>query len=510
MSTELFEHEASAHRAPGERGNLAPWVVAHEGVLEVARERGRLERREGTSLLVAYRERVHRHLGYGAFAEYTDRHLGYCHRTTVDKLRTAEVLEQLPELARAQQAGRLHASAVRELARVATAETEGAWIEAASGRRVREIEKLVSGRARGDHPSGTPRPELQKHVLRFEVSAETLAAFRDAMLRLNQLSGEWLDDDSVLLMMARAALRPAPPASPLGDRDAADTTGGATAADRTDAADALGRANYQVVVMVCERCKCAYQPAGADLVAIDAATLATACCDAQMIDLTHGGMGLDAHTHGDAGLDANTHASAGLDANGHGGAGGLDAGAHGRAQVGAHTHAGTERDAKTHAGAGLDAGIHAGATTPRAKQSVAPATRRHVLLRDHKTCQVPGCRNTLALDVHHIQPRAEGGTRQAHNQIGICTVHHRAVHRGELHVSGRAPDGLVFQHADGTPYGGAVSAARAGVCKKVFDALCWLGFKSSEARRALDECTREGDVARDAEALLRKALERLG
>jgi hypothetical protein len=124
---------------PGRQLNLAPWVVAHEDVVEVARARAHLERREGTSLLRAYRERVHQHLGYGAFAEYTDRHLGYCHRTTTDKLRTAEALEQLPELARAQQQGHLHASAVRELARVATAQTEAAWIEAARGRRVREV-----------------------------------------------------------------------------------------------------------------------------------------------------------------------------------------------------------------------------------------------------------------------------------------------------------------------------------------------------------------------------------
>ena len=195
----------------------------------------------------------------------------------------------------------------------------------------------------------------------------------------------------------------------------------------------------------CDHCKRAFQPAGADRVEIDAATLETARCDAQQIDLTHGSA--------------------------------------------AHDEV---------------------AAPPRATQSVPPAIRRQVLLRDQKMCQVPGCRNTIALDVHHIQPRAEGGTHHAHNQIGLCTVHHRAVHRGELHVSGRAPDALVFQHADGTPYGGPVSAPRADVCKKVFDGLCWLGFKSSEARRALDECTRDGDVPLDAEALLRKALERLG
>jgi hypothetical protein len=392
MSNGLF-----AQRGPTRQVTVASWVLAHEAVLEVAQERARLERREGTTLLCAFRERVHRHLGYGAFAEYTDRHLGYCHRTTADKLRTAEALEQLPELARAQNEGRLNGSAVRELARVATAETESAWIEAARGRRVREIERMVSGRARGDSPTSAPRPELEKHVLRFEVSAETLAAFRETMRRINEQSGEKLDDDSALLLMARAAL-------------SASTVDG-------DAAS-LGRANYQVAVFECQHCKRAFQPAGADTVEIDA-------------------------------------------------------------------------------------------STPRATQSVPPAIRRQVLLRDHKRCQVPGCRNTLGLDVHHIQPRSEGGTHGASNLLGLCSVHHRAVHEGELHVSGLAPDQLVFQHADGTPYGGPVSAPRADVCKKVFDGLCWLGFKSNEARRALDECTRDGDVSLDAKTLLRKALERL-
>jgi hypothetical protein len=198
-------------------------------------------------------------------------------------------------------------------------------------------------------------------------------------------------------------------------------------------------------VFECNHCRRAFQPAGADQVEVDAATLETARCDAQQIDLTHGSATHDEVT-----------------------------------------------------------------PPPRATQSVPPAIRRQVLLRDQKTCQVPGCRNTLALDLHHIQPRSEGGTHHAHNQLGLCNVHHRAVHRGELHVSGRAPDALVFQHADGTPYGGSVSAPRADVCKKVFDGLCGLGFKSGEARRALDECTRDADVSLDAKTLLRKALERLG
>src|SRR6187551_3875254 len=92
------------------------------------------------------------------------------------------------------------------------------------------------------------------------------------MRRFNEPSGEKLDDDSALLLMARAAL-----SGSAGE-------GGA---------ESLGRANYQVVVFECDHCKRAFQPAGADRVEIDAASLETARCDAQHIDLTHGSAGHD-------------------------------------------------------------------------------------------------------------------------------------------------------------------------------------------------------------------------
>jgi hypothetical protein len=77
-----------------------------------------------------------------------------------------------------------------------------------------------------------------------------------------------------------------------------------------------------------------------------------------------------------------------------------------------------------------------GAGTPpkkdaRAKQTVPPATRRAVLRRDHRRCTVPGCRNTLFLDVHHLELRSEGGRNEADNLITLCGAHHRAAHRGE-------------------------------------------------------------------------------
>ncbi|HWO13112.1 MAG TPA: hypothetical protein VNN80_26610 [Polyangiaceae bacterium] len=169
----------------------------------------------------------------------------------------------MPELARALQEGRLHASAARELARVATPETEADWIDAAAGRRMREIERLVAGRARGDRPGDVSRPELERHVLRFEVSGETLAAFREAMRHLREQSGEALDDDAALLILARAILCGA------GARTATDTPASETA---------LGRPKYQIMLTECEHCQRGYQRAGADQVEIAPELALRAAC----------------------------------------------------------------------------------------------------------------------------------------------------------------------------------------------------------------------------------------
>ncbi len=125
------------------------WRQAHAELLRIAGEHLALDRDEGRWLLAARRARVHVELGYATFAEYIERVLGYGPRTTEDKLRVAEALEQLPQLS----ASDLSWSALRELTRVATPATERAWIDAAKTRTVRDIERLVSGRAPGDGPA---------------------------------------------------------------------------------------------------------------------------------------------------------------------------------------------------------------------------------------------------------------------------------------------------------------------------------------------------------------------
>ena len=47
-------------------------------------------------------------------------------------------------------------------------------------------------------------------------------------------------------------------------------------------------------------------------------------------------------------------------------------------------------------------------------------------------CCYPNCKETIALDVHHIIPRKEGGTNRDSNLFVLCPVHHRLADRGAI------------------------------------------------------------------------------
>jgi len=86
----------------------------------------------------------------------------------------------------------------------------------------------------------------------------------------------------------------------------------------------------------------------------------------------------------------------------------------------------------------VDAGPHVGAK--RVTQTIPPAIRRLVLRRDRRRCVVPGCKNHVFLDVHHLDARAEGGGHDPERLATLCGAHHRAVHAGRLSIDGRASE----------------------------------------------------------------------
>jgi hypothetical protein len=644
--------------------NDSDWMRAHAALSRLARARALADAEEGRWLLLARRSAAHVHLGFGSFGEYVERLFGYTPRSTQEKLRVAEALEGLPRLAQALEVGSLSWSALRELTRVAVADTEREWLELAQGKTIRQLEELVAGKSPGDAPSAAGSASARRRVLRFEVAPETFALFREAVGWLRRRGGDVQDDDSVLLSMARHVL-------------------GGPADD--------GRSSYQIALAICPACGRGQQQAHGELVSVGADLVSMAHCDAQhlghvssraanqnasmagvetaragrvtmpvvapdpgcgasshqdsshVVDAVHvhadqaetvrpearahtnelapenarargtdtgnthatpaanahvrgtgpngnihatatanahvGGTGVIAmpranahargtgasgHTHATAranahvrgtGANGNTHAMP--TANAHVRRTGANGNTHAKPTAKAHvrrtgpngnTHAtatanahvgGTGPNGNTHAmpranahlgGARLRSAVapaenppaesaadaparaHVGRSDPRtrAKQTIPPALRRAVLLRDQHRCQAPGCRNATFLDLHHVQLRSEGGPNVLGNIITLCGSHHRAVHRGVLLIDKDAALGARFRHADGTLYGNVLEPQALDVQAKLFSALRHLGFKEREVRAVLAEL-RAGTAIRDVslQGLLREALRRL-
>ena len=358
------------------------WLLAHHEVVSVGKARAQHEHALAKALLRALRADCWKRLGFGSFFEYAERFSGLTPRQTEERLRVAAALAELSELDAALAAGKLHFSAVRELSRVATAQTQSAWIQAAEGKTSREVEDLTAGHQPGDVPQDPARPEARRHRIVVNLSADTYATFREAQAQLRREHGERLSEDEMLLLMSRTVLA--------GPGDA-------------------GTSSYQIQMTLCQSCGRASQDGGGLEVPVEATAAELAQCDAQ------------------------------------------------RLRPG-----------------------------QRAAQDIPPAIRREVVRRHHNRCAVHGCRHGTWTDVHHVKPRSEGGTHDPEWLLLLCSVHHKAVHRGALIIEGTYSTGFRFYHSDGSRYGAAADAAAAGLLPDVFQALRKSGFKEHEARGILD------------------------
>jgi hypothetical protein len=238
------------------------WREIDRALRATARQRGVLDRDEALLLCRAVRKEVWRKAGATSLLAYLEDLLGYGPKVARERVRVAEALEAMPELAAALANGELHYSAVRELVRVAVRKTVGAWIAAARGKNLRQVEDLVSTHRKGDLPTDAPVPDLKPKVVRFEVSTATFAKLRQVQQMLADAHGGQLDDDALVDAMCTAVL-----------------DGGARADQ--------GRARYQILTSVCPSCEHASQQGGGRTLAIEPAERARAECDAQRLDPGH-------------------------------------------------------------------------------------------------------------------------------------------------------------------------------------------------------------------------------
>jgi hypothetical protein len=259
--------------APAERRPQSEprWRVVDRALRDIAVRRAALDADEAQWLREAEALQIWRQLGMVSALDYLERVLGYAPRTAQDRLRVARALGALPELTAALAVGKLSHSAVRELTRVATPATEAAWIAAATGKNLRQIEELVADHRPGDRPDDPPDPEARMHVVRFELAAEAFALLRQARTVLDDEHGHNLPDNAFVTALCNAVL------------------------DGTPASEPTGRAKFQIAVTVCERCGLGWQEGAGAQIAIDNAAVERAMCDAQHIGSIDGSAPERAH-----------------------------------------------------------------------------------------------------------------------------------------------------------------------------------------------------------------------
>lgn len=299
-----------------------------------AATRAALDAAESFDLMRAATHRLHALFGFSTFFEYMERRLGYVPHTARERLRVARAVAGMPLIANQLARGTITYSHVRELSRVATPETEDAWLAAIAGRTSGQVQELVAGHAYGDLPTDPVRPDLRTRTMRLELRPEAFAAWREVQKAVTEELGRELTDSDVIETLARTYLVP-------GD----------------------ARPAYQLAYRQCPGCKRSSMTGAGREIDVDPEVIERVACDARVI-------------------------------------GDLDA-----------------------------------AQPERANQSVTPRVREQVFARAGHRCQVPGCRSSRNLDVHHIVHQADGGTHELANLLLVCSGHHVAHHAGILSIT---------------------------------------------------------------------------
>ncbi len=235
------------------------WREIDQALRAIARKRGALDREEAALLARAEREQVWRYFGKASLSDYLEDVLGYGPRAARERVRIATALESLPAIGKALESGDQCYSAVRELTRIATADTEDEWLAATDDKNLRQIEELVAMHRPGDRPSDPPDPSLAQRIVTFKVRPATLTLLRQVQQQLATEHGGQLDDDALVEAMCNAVL------------------GGTPATDH-------GRAKFQVRVTLCPRCDSGSQHGGGQTEPLDQADVERAKCDAQRVD----------------------------------------------------------------------------------------------------------------------------------------------------------------------------------------------------------------------------------
>ena len=215
--------------------------------------------------------RLFHQLGYPSLASYAEVVLELNPRTARELAALGRKLPGLPFVTSKLEAGELDWTKARELVRVATPETEQAWVNRASVLTSRVLEAEVAGAMFGElPPEGPPdpirRPALQRVVFTMEsADAEVLRTAIAAVRAATHVGEAELSDGAILAMMARNTM--------VAAESELASSGSAPTGER-----------YRVVL---EHCPTSRRTVSPDAEVSDT-IVAEAFCDAEILDMRPG------------------------------------------------------------------------------------------------------------------------------------------------------------------------------------------------------------------------------
>ena len=119
------------------------------------------------------------------------------------------------------------------------------------------------------------------------------------------------------------------------------------------------------------------------------------------------------------------------------------------------------------------------------------------------------------LELFRRRSRSEGGSHSADNLVTLCSVHHRALHRGELRGAGDASDFRVLPGVLGVALDGGAphppsASSSLDVSARVASGLRQLGFRAAEVHAVIAELRQQNELAAAGpQQWLREALRHL-
>jgi hypothetical protein len=99
---------------------------------------------------------------------------------------------------------------------------------------------------------------------------------------------------------------------------------------------------------------------------------------------------------------------------------------------------------------------------------IVPAWLRKAVLARDRQCRWPGCDAPAQwVDIHHLDPWAEGGLTNVDRLLSLCRYHHHKVHEGHWTVDFDATTGNVHvTRPDGRPYELGPDLPHTGPCTR--------------------------------------------